>query len=50
MLLRRRPGVYCAVELIILGGEGWSDLGANAPLGRYAVGEGNAIIDVGALA
>ena len=50
MLLRRRPGVYCAVELIILGGEGWSDLGANALLERYAIGEGGAAIDVVALA
>ena len=32
--------------LSILGGEGLSDLGANALFGRYAVGEGIAVIDV----
>ena len=50
MLLRRRPGVYCAVVLSMLGDEGLSDLGTNALLGHYAVGEGSAVIDVVALA
>ena len=50
MLLRRRPGVFCAVMVSIWGGEGWSDLGANALLGRYAVGQGSAVIDAVALA
>ena len=34
MLLRHRPGVYWAVVLNIEGGDRWSDLGANALLGR----------------
>ena len=33
-----------------IGGEGWSDLGANPLFGRYAVGEGIAVVDVVALA
>ena len=45
MLLRRRLGVYCSVVLSIYEAEGWSDLGANALHGRYAVGEGSAVID-----
>lgn len=34
MLLRHWPGVYWAVVLNIEGGDRWSDLGANALLGR----------------
>ena len=50
MLLRHQPGIGWEVVLCILGGEGWSDLGVNALLGRCALGEGSTVIDALALA
>ena len=41
---------FAALWYSVYRGEEWSDMGANALLGRPAVGEGSAAIDVVALA